>query len=241
VIGIQTVTGGLIGLLVIGALTLSTVAGIAAGIYFVLTKRHKRALVLLGASLPIAAVVATGWLAIFKTPPQRDVVIDFRRETPPQWVAGNFSSCRSVPIPPVTTTCDSNDHINNVRLTLPDGIELQATARMMSVSYVKSSSRLKSINLVVHPYLSATQTTLLHRELTGKLSAGAKNASAVAKRSAEVEQWLTERQGSGSPQLHLKRDDYICAERQSYKTCVRYRAPSTGQGLMVIYEIEAAD
>jgi hypothetical protein len=221
-------------------LTLLTVAGIAAGIYFVVTKRYGRALVLLGVSLPIAAFVATGLLGMFKTPPQRDVVIDFRRDTPPQWVAANFPSCRPIPISPATTTCDSSDHINNVRLTLPDGIELQATARMMSVSYMESSSRLKSINLVVHPYLSAAQTTLLHRELIGKLSAGAKNASAIAKKSAEVEQWLAEQQGSSSPQPDMKRDDYMCAERQSYRTCVRYRAPSAGQGLMVIYEIEAA-
>lgn len=240
-IGVQAVTGGLIGLLLIGALTLSSVAGTAAGIYFVLTKRYGRALVLLGASLPIAAFVATGWLAIFKTPPQRDVAIDFRRDTPPQWIAATFPSCRSVPISPVTITCDSSDHIHNVRLTLPDGIQLQATARMMSVSYMGSSSRLKSINLVVHPYLSTAQTTLLHRELTGKLSAGAKNASAIAKRSADVEQWLAEQQGSSSPQPYVKRDDYLCAERQSYRTCVRYRAPSTGQKLMVSYEIEAAD
>src|SRR5262245_10657649 len=101
-IGVQAVTGGLLGLLLIGALTLSAVAGIAAGTYFVLTKRYWRALVLLGASLPIAAFVATGWLAIFKTPPERDVVIDFRKDTPPQWVAVNFPSCRSTPISSVT-------------------------------------------------------------------------------------------------------------------------------------------
>jgi hypothetical protein len=104
---------------------------------------------------------------------------------------------------------------------------------------VGTSSRLRSVNLVVHPYLSVTQTALLHRELAGKLSVGARNASALSKRSHEVEQWLAEQQNPGSPRPYTKLDDYICAERQSYRACVRYRAPSSGQGLMVIYEVEA--
>jgi hypothetical protein len=93
------------------------------------------------------------------------VVIDFRKDVPSNWMAATLSNCKPSAVSP-HTICDSNDHINKVQLTLPDGVDLQTVAKYMTVSVGPDANRLISANLVLHPYMTALDAISSHSKLT---------------------------------------------------------------------------
>jgi hypothetical protein len=239
-IGVQTILGGLVALVILGAVTALAIVGLALGAYFVSARRYILALIALVPSLLVGSFAASGWLQLLRSPPERDVVIDFRKDVPSNWMAATFSNCKPSPVSP-STICDSNGHINKVQLTLPDGVELQTVAKYITVSVGPDANRLISANLVLHPYMTALDAIASHSKLTTVLFKEAKNPVATAKQGKDVEVWLGKWRDSTGAEIPKKTDNYVCVDRDRYRFCTRYGHSSFGQGFTVTYEISASD
>lgn len=231
-IGVQAITGGLIGLVVIAGLSVLVIGGVATAFYFFAHKRYVIGASALGISILLAPFPVSGWMVVFKSTPVRNLAIDFRSQVSTDWTANAFQSCGAAIGRPTTTECGSSDHINKVRIVLPDGIELATVAKLVSISF-DESRRLTAANLVLHPYMEASAALVEHAALEARLINGASNANAASAKSRELKAWLKD----GSKQEYV--GNYVCFKRAGYDFCSRYKPPYSGQQYTVVYEIAA--
>jgi len=210
--------------------------GVAWVIYALAARRYGQALAALVLSVLVGSLAATGWHALLRSPPERELAIDFRKDVSSGWMAATFPNCRPAPLSS-GVTCDSNVSINKVQLTLPDGAELWTIAKYMTLTLSPDARHITSANLVLHPYMAAADTVSLTLSVKSQLATGSRDASAATQKARDVEIWLRQWQSSSEVDLPKRTDHYLCIDRDVYKFCVRYRHSSFGQGFTVTYEV----
>jgi hypothetical protein len=67
-IGVQTILGGLVALLILGAVTALAIVGLGLGAYFVAARRYILALIALVPSLLVGSFAASGWFRLLRSP-----------------------------------------------------------------------------------------------------------------------------------------------------------------------------
>lgn len=229
-IGVGAITGGMIGMLVIGAAAIGGLAGLVTGSGLMAARRWKMGLLSAAISLVPLMWSASALHAIF-WPPIDSLTVDLRDGQATRWTTAPFKCLEGGLIHGFGSMCFHHPADAELSLTLPDGLPLPIGAGSLHVD-VDDTGRLKALRFSIRPLPNTRQLfALMDAESKRSLATSLQPPLTAGPSIAQFKAWLEIAPGKGQ-------DRVVAFQRAGYK--VRLWMPSSGSNAephFVWYEI----